>query len=946
MRVRPVLVLPLLFACSSAEDPPKGPPPPVQELGSPALAYEGAAPTEIELGPRPSGSTLGLDVVVTNVGAGPLTIAGVDPSADFDARIDAGGQQTVTVELTFDDLQTQERQITFTFEDSDIERLTFTVRWSIRTETISIAPPSELSSLGGLAFTPKPGLDSTLSRLVDARPEEFPPDVTVIDGRVQFSVQVAPSTVAIAVTALEGAGAEVTSSDDTFGLIQAWAPIDDLETIAALEVVPRVTNPPRAVPALASALLEMDVAPWHGAGFDGRDVRVGIIDVGFAGFDALVGEQLPSGVEFMNFVDEAPNPNVPFSASNHGTAVAEIVHGAAPGAELYLAEISRLPDLVEAVNWFLANDIHVINTSLEFFNVGPGDGSGIVNDIVAVVADAGVVWVTAAGNQRRTHWFGAATFDAMDRMIFPGSANQPVNYLPYCLPMNYPITGYLRWSDWGNVDQDLDLHVVKVEQNGTLTFVASSSDPQNGGAGQTPTETLSWAVDDPCVGSWPLYGFAVTRGGATGALDVELFSLGLEVATQVFTQSITTPGDSPRAISVAAVEPFPPYTVAFYSAEGPTHGPGGVMGGGFGKPDISAYTDINLVSTGATLFNGTSAAAPFVAGAAADVLSADGDLSPAEVRGLLVEWAPTLGQPARHGAGRVVMGPLLVPLGAPSIVGPADATAWATNELRAQVGPMNATAPITYLWSATGNPDVMPGATPDIVHYRWTEAGTHTVTLRVNNPGSAEQITTSQVVVTGLSAGIGVGSCADGIFGLDVTLDGTTAGTNYGVYHSTDLQTWAVSSVGVTGAGSSTVFTDCGGPGWDPDAGGQAFYRGAVEDDPDGDGLGTGYEITILGTDPLLADTDGNGTDDGDEDFDLDGLGNGAELNMPGTVYFDPCRAGTSDPNAMDSDGDGTNDDADAFPLDPAAFADADCNGQSDVPLMGASTSRPPVTAQ
>ena len=51
----------------------------------------------------------------------------------------------------------------------------------------------------------------------------------------------------------------------------------------------------------------------------------------------------------------------------------------------------------------------------------------------------------------------------------------------------------------------------------------------------------------------------------------------------------------------------------------------------------------------------------------------------------------------------------------------------------------------------------------------------------------------------------------------------------------------------------------------------------ATDPDDDGDGLPDEDETT-LGTNPLLADSDGNGTDDGEEDFDSDGQSNFAEL--------------------------------------------------------------------
>jgi heat shock protein beta len=52
----------------------------------------------------------------------------------------------------------------------------------------------------------------------------------------------------------------------------------------------------------------------------------------------------------------------------------------------------------------------------------------------------------------------------------------------------------------------------------------------------------------------------------------------------------------------------------------------------------------------------------------------------------------------------------------------------------------------------------------------------------------------------------------------------------------------------------------------------------ACDDDDDKDGLNDEIEVSILGTDPTLADTDGNGITDGDEDSDGDGFSNAEEV--------------------------------------------------------------------
>lgn len=66
--------------------------------------------------------------------------------------------------------------------------------------------------------------------------------------------------------------------------------------------------------------------------------------------------------------------------------------------------------------------------------------------------------------------------------------------------------------------------------------------------------------------------------------------------------------------------------------------------------------------------------------------------------------------------------------------------------------------------------------------------------------------------------------------------------------------------------------------------------------DTDSDGLPDGYEVLTLGTDPLKADTDGNGVKDSDEDADGDKLTNLEEYKLD------------TSPINPDTDGDGLND--------------------------------------
>ncbi len=93
---------------------------------------------------------------------------------------------------------------------------------------------------------------------------------------------------------------------------------------------------------------------WHDAGFTGAGIRIGVLDLGFSGYEDLLGSELPVSVEMATFGwydDEEV----------HGTACAEIVHEVAPGAELFLAWYDGSDAAMgEAVDWLLSRDVQII----------------------------------------------------------------------------------------------------------------------------------------------------------------------------------------------------------------------------------------------------------------------------------------------------------------------------------------------------------------------------------------------------------------------------------------------------------------------------------------------------------------------------------------------------------------------------------------------------------
>ncbi len=423
--------------------------------------------------------------------------------------------------------------------------------------------------------------------------------------------------------ALRSEGAEVTGVAADHSVIQAWIPVRAISSLAGRPEIVSIQEPLRAISHVTSqGVGALNGTAWHGGAAQGAGVRVGVIDLGFLTYASKLGTELPSSVTVKNFVPGETDAQVD-GGPEHGTAVAEIVHDVAPQASLYLAKISSDIDLQNASSWLTSNGVSVINTSLGFYNAGPGDGTGFVNSLVATAKANGILWVTSAGNERQRHWGGAFVdsngdgyhnFTPTDNGDMYGSQSG----VPYGIPPGVTLAAFLRWSDWTNVNQNLDLHIVRYNSaTGTWNIIASSTNPQNGTPGQTPTE----AVSAVAYGTTTAYGVAIQRISGTSALNLDLYAR-LSVSTpsgelceRVGARSLSTPADSPHALTVAAVD-YATFAQEPFSSEGPTNGPGGAATGGFTKPDVSAYDGV-ATSTSLSPFFGTSAASPHVAGAAA-----------------------------------------------------------------------------------------------------------------------------------------------------------------------------------------------------------------------------------------------------------------------------------------------------------------------------------------
>lgn len=407
----------------------------------------------------------------------------------------------------------------------------------------------------------------------------------------------------------------------------------------------------------SEALEAMGVPAWHELGNLGQGARVGILDLGFAGYADLLGLELPAGVIARAF---GPQPGlVVDDGPARGTGMAEIVHDVAPAAELYLARIQSHEDLAPAVEWLMQQGVRIIVSAPGWYDLSPGDGTGPLTEVVARAQASDVVWVAAAGDDRERHWCGdwgepadgdSFRFTPFDKLndLLQGSG-EPV-------PAGTVIQVYLRWDDWEQVDQDYDLYLYALsDEDPEHRVVASSTDPQTGINGQKPTESLRYVT----TADYQYYGLQIRAYHVGRPAHLELFMPGSLVPQyRVASQSLASPSDAPQAMTVGAVSWEAPYAHQAASAQGPTKGPGGVGEGGLLQPMLAGYGGVTTASSG--VFEGTAAAAAHVAGAAALVLGRYPTWSATEVQQYLYGHAVRGPWPGdwdtQYGYGRVYLG--------------------------------------------------------------------------------------------------------------------------------------------------------------------------------------------------------------------------------------------------------------------------------------------------
>ncbi len=493
------------------------------------------------------------------------------------------------------------------------------------------------------------------------------------DGRILLDINAQVDDTLLA--QIEGLGGTVVNAHATFDAIRAGLPLSAIEALAGFASVRTIRPADIMMPQMTNTT-EGDVA--HAAdtarttfNVDGTGVSACAMS---DSVDALAAVQasgdLPPGVTVLP--GQSGNPG-----TSEGTALLEIIHDMAPGADLFFATgIGGPAQMAQNILDLAAAGCNVIVDDVLYLAEGVFQDDIIAQAVETVVA-AGVTYVTSAGN--------SGNLSAGTSGVFEG------DYTPTALPtplvgaalsahdfgggdtgntitFDPPVLITMQWADpLDAATNDYDLFLL----DPTLTNVlAASTNTQNGT--QDPLEFILSAGDDTgnrlvvtlFNGVERFFHLNTHRGMLATGTNGQIFGhpaakgaitvAAVNVATAgggVFTGGAANPpefftSDGPRRVFFAP--DGTPLPLPF--GEDPFGSGGAEMGdsdcpedaemgdsdtdcdGKRDKPDVSAADGVMTATPGFNPFFGTSASAPHSAAIAALLKQYMGSLSPVGVK--------------------------------------------------------------------------------------------------------------------------------------------------------------------------------------------------------------------------------------------------------------------------------------------------------------------------
>src|SRR3972149_7290334 len=445
------------------------------------------------------------------------------------------------------------------------------------------------------------------------------------------------------ISKLESMNVKIEIVNSKYNLIQAWIPFDIVEEVASLNFVKKITPPSYGILRTGSVNSKGDMVMRsdkvrNELGFDGTGVRVGVIS---DGVDSMAVSQATG--DLTNNIDV--NPSLPGSG-DEGTALLEIIHDIAPGAELAFSEgFSSSLAFIDSIDFLVKDAVDIIVDDIGFLNE-PYFQDGMVAKAVEDAIAKGVVYVSAAGNNADEHYQAdyvngpPGVISGIDNPHDFGVAEEGQSdiTMPVLVFPNNSIVVVLQWNDpFDGSSNDYDLFLVDDEGNTLSCEFCISTGLHNGS--QDPIEIVFFENNTP---DFVRVNVVINRfNGSPSTLEMNFNGA-------IFVEDFNVPTDGvfghPAVKDAIAVGAVPATTDKFCSsASGPnkvedfsSQGPSTIFFTPSGTPlpaperrqtpTVVAPDGIHVSGAGGFpnsdgIFCGTSASAPHVAGVAALILA-------------------------------------------------------------------------------------------------------------------------------------------------------------------------------------------------------------------------------------------------------------------------------------------------------------------------------------
>jgi len=429
---------------------------------------------------------------------------------------------------------------------------------------------------------------------------------------------------------LKSLGLIIEDMNDEHKIVHGWIPYENLEEAAEIGFVVKVTPPDYAHVRVGDLTTEGDSVLGSDdvrniLGFDGTGIKIGVIS---DGVDSLAVSQATGDIP--GFVDVGSNAN----GGDEGTAMLEIIHDIAPGADLaFHTAFPTSVQFLNAIEFFISIGADIIVDDVGFLTQ-PYFQDGELAQAAQAATEMGISFFSAAGNDGRRHYqafyLDDGGIDSDDDLHNFGAAAGGPNDLG--LTMEIPGGGtaavFMQWSDpFGSSSNDYDLFIVDSISGDILNPAGQGRSVQNGN--DDPSEFV--IVDNPGFSSLFVEIIIEKFSGTAQTLELHFNLDGTLTEYNVPDDAIYGHPAAPGVIATAAFDWETPNTIETFSSRGPVSiiSPSDAAISTRAaiteirqKPELSGPDGVSTTVPGFTTFFGTSAAAPHAAAVGALVLEA------------------------------------------------------------------------------------------------------------------------------------------------------------------------------------------------------------------------------------------------------------------------------------------------------------------------------------